>query len=263
VGINKGGATVERPWSESSEGPKPNPSHRWGARCSSHGCPAVFRGSQQVPQRRTGTLCFQGCRDLTSTWHPSGGLGPSDDSLHGLSSTHTSRSTRPSLEQRPVRCWPAGAPAWDRREHPPRAILAAHEVKHLDHLVSRSSYRVKLLLQLPKRVPQPRRSRPGWPWAAWIASADKAHKVHGDGGAEACSSTPHAAGISTLTRPPAAAGGLRSQVPDLVHGPRELLDCRQLQQAGRRDRTRFFDRRSRAGIDLAASAIIPGRQSLN
>ena len=32
-------------------------------------------------------------------------------------------------------------------------------------------------------------------------------------------------------RPPAAAGGLRSQVPDLVHGPRELLDCRQLQQA--------------------------------
>ena len=37
----------------------------------------------------------------TSTWHPSGGLGPSDDLLHGLSSTHTSRSTRPSLEQRP------------------------------------------------------------------------------------------------------------------------------------------------------------------
>jgi len=40
-------------------------------------------------------------------------------------------------------------------EHPPRAILAAHEVKHLDHLVSRSSYQVKLLLQLPKRVPAP------------------------------------------------------------------------------------------------------------
>ena len=38
-------------------------------------------------------------------------------------------------------------------EHPPRAILAAHEVKHLDHLVSRSSNRVELLLQLPKRVP--------------------------------------------------------------------------------------------------------------
>jgi hypothetical protein len=27
-----------------------------GARCSSHGCPAVFRGSQQVPQRRTDAL---------------------------------------------------------------------------------------------------------------------------------------------------------------------------------------------------------------
>jgi hypothetical protein len=65
-------------------------------------------------------------------------------------------------------------------------------------------------------------------------------------------------------RPPAAAGGLSSQVPDLVHGPRELLDCCQLRQAGRRERTRLiFDRRSRAGIDLAASAIIPGRQSLN
>ena len=45
-------------------------------------------------------------------------------------------------------------------EHPPRpagypvtSILAAHEVKHLDHLVSRSSYLIKLLLQLSKRVP--------------------------------------------------------------------------------------------------------------
>ena len=63
-------------------------------------------------------------------------------------------------------------------------------------------------------------------------------------------------------RPPAAAGGLWSQVPDLGLGPRELLDCRQLQQAGRRERTRSFDRRSRAGIDLAASAITPARQSL-
>jgi hypothetical protein len=66
-------------------------------------------------------------------------------------------------------------------------------------------------------------------------------------------------------RPPAAAGGLRSQVPDLVHGPRELLPCSKLppalQQAGRRERTRSFDRRSKAGIDLAASAIILGRQS--
>jgi hypothetical protein len=37
-------------------------------------------------------------------------------STASLSSTHTSRSTRPSLEQRPARCWPAaaGAPARDR-----------------------------------------------------------------------------------------------------------------------------------------------------
>jgi hypothetical protein len=40
----------------------------------------------------------------------------------------------------------------------------------------------------------------------------------------------HASGSRYIDpdRPPAAAGGLRSQVPDLVHGPRELLDCRQL-----------------------------------
>jgi hypothetical protein len=40
-------------------------------------------------------------------------------------------------------------------EHPPRAILAAHDVKHLDLLVDRSSRGVELLLQLPKRVPAP------------------------------------------------------------------------------------------------------------
>ena len=61
-------------------------------------------------------------------------------------------------------------------------------------------------------------------------------------------------------RPPAAAGGLRSPFPDLVHGPRELLDCRQLQRRlvdERTDRPAAFDRRSKAGIDLAASAITP------
>jgi hypothetical protein len=52
---------------------------------------------------------------------------------------------------------PRGAPARDRAPAAgyPRLPLASHEVKHLDHLVSRSSYRVKLLLQLPKRVPAP------------------------------------------------------------------------------------------------------------
>ena len=33
-------------------------------------------------------------------------------------------------------------------EHPPRAILAVHEVDHLNHLVSRSSHLAELLLQL-------------------------------------------------------------------------------------------------------------------
>eukprot|EP00964_Phaeocystis_antarctica_P043318 scaffold24859_cov71-Phaeocystis_antarctica.AAC.6 len=43
-------------------------------------------------------------------------LNPSGDLRHGLSSTHTSRSKRPSPspEQRPARCWPAGAPVRDR-----------------------------------------------------------------------------------------------------------------------------------------------------
>eukprot|EP00964_Phaeocystis_antarctica_P152392 scaffold120262_cov33-Phaeocystis_antarctica.AAC.1 len=40
---------------------------------------------------------------------------------------------------------------------------------------------------------QPRPSRLGWPGAAWIACADKAHTVDGDGGARECSLTPHAA----------------------------------------------------------------------
>ena len=37
-------------------------------------------------------------------------------------------------------------------DYPPRDDLAAHEVQHLNHLVPRSSSRVELLLQLPKRV---------------------------------------------------------------------------------------------------------------
>ena len=38
-------------------------------------------------------------------------------------------------------------------EHPPRAILVAHDVEHLDHLVRRSSQLAELLLQLAKMVP--------------------------------------------------------------------------------------------------------------
>ena len=59
-------------------------------------------------------------------------------------------------------------------------------------------------------------------------------------------------------RPPAAAGGLRSQYPDLVLGAQQPLDCRQLWQAGRRVLTRSFDTKSKASIDLAALAIKPG-----
>ena len=59
-------------------------------------------------------------------------------------------------------------------------------------------------------------------------------------------------------RPPAADGGLRSQYPDLVLGPRQPLDCRQLRQAVRRVSTRSFDTRAKGSIDLVASAIKPG-----
>ena len=49
-----------------------------------------------------------------------------------------------------------------------------------------------------------RPSRPGWPWAAQMACARKAHKVEDDGGAEACSRAPQAASLATLAtlRPP-------------------------------------------------------------
>ena len=66
--------------------------------------------------------------------------------------------------------------------------------------------------------------------------------------------------------PPAAPGGLVSLVPDLVLRPRKPLDSYdsgELQQPGRRDTTRFFGTGSRVPMDWAASAIKPGRQSLN
>ena len=78
----------------------------------------------------------------------------------------------------------------------------------------------------------------------------KAHKVDADGGAEACSST-HASGSRHIGpgRPPAAAGGLGSQVPDLVLGwPSAAADSGELQQAGRRDTTRFFAMGSDHGV---------------
>ena len=63
--------------------------------------------------------------------------------------------------------------------------------------------------------------------------------------------------------PPAAPGRLLSLVPDLVLGPRKVLDFGELQQPGRRGTTRFFGTGSRVPMDWAASAIKPARQSLN
>jgi hypothetical protein len=150
------------------------PMHVPGAPRTSHGCPAVFRGSQQpgaaeahgrsvfntrlsrpdehlAPQRRLGSLG----RPRTTYSTDSQALTPQE--AHGRRSSNGRQAKVLVGAGQPVR--PPGT------EHPPRAILAAHcikIVKHLDHLVSRSSYRVKLLLQLP-RVYQPRHSRPGWP----------------------------------------------------------------------------------------------------
>ena len=63
--------------------------------------------------------------------------------------------------------------------------------------------------------------------------------------------------------PPAAPGRLLSLVPDLVLGPRKPLDIGELQQPGRTGTTRFFGTGSTRPMVWAASAIKPGRQSLN
>ena len=82
-------------------------------------------------------------------------------------------------------------------EHPPRAILVAHEVEHLDHLVRRSRQLAELLLQLEKMVP-PASFSTGLALSWSLACARKAHKVEDDGGAEACSRAPQAAALATL-----------------------------------------------------------------
>ena len=48
-----------------------------------------------------------------------------------------------------------------------------------------------------------------------------------------------------------------------ILGPRKALDFGELQQPGRRGTTRFFGTRSKVSMDWAASAIKPGRRSLN
>ena len=73
-----------------------------------------------------------------------------------------------------------------------------------------------------------------------MACAGKAHQVDGDGGAQACSSTPQAAGTSTLValRPPLGGWYPRCQTSFLA--PSAAADSGELQQAGRRDTTRSF-----------------------
>ena len=85
-----------------------------------------------------------------------------------------------------------------------------------------------------------RPSRPGWPWAASIAYARKAHTVEDNGGAEACSSAPQAACPATLVTLRPLLGVSDPLVPDLILGPRKPLDFGELQQPVRRDTTRFF-----------------------
>ena len=96
----------------------------------------------------------------------------------------------------------------------------------LDHLVLpvpfELQYLVKLLLQLPKRVPAKSFSV-GLVWSSVDGRhPDKAHKVDGDRGAEVCSSTPQTAGTSTLValQPPLVAWDPRCQVSFLALGSR-------------------------------------------
>ena len=63
--------------------------------------------------------------------------------------------------------------------------------------------------------------------------------------------------------PPAAYGRLGYLVPDPILGAVKHVDFGELQQSGRKDTTRFFGTRSKVPMDWSASAIKPGRRSLN
>ena len=75
---------------------------------------------------------------------------------------------------------------------------------------------------------------------------------------------PQAALLATLValHPPLGAWDPRCQISFLTVA-RQPLDFGELQQAGRRERTRPFGMRSKACIDLAASAIKSCRRCLN
>eukprot|EP00964_Phaeocystis_antarctica_P052268 scaffold30584_cov47-Phaeocystis_antarctica.AAC.1 len=96
---------MDTPWRGTSSG--------WCVRCSPHSCLSVVRGPSHWRRESRGPpfsrLSLPGVSANTNDC-----LYPSGDLSHGLPPTHPSRSRRPSPEQRPARCWPAGAPARDR-----------------------------------------------------------------------------------------------------------------------------------------------------
>ena len=132
-----------------------DPSRRWGAKCSP--------GRDNLENRASVRLCGTCWEPLKTAGQPCdehlapqrwlGSLGRPTPRAPSQALTPQEAHGRRSSNGRQGAGQPVRGPPGT--EHPPRAILAAHEVKHLDHLVSRSSYRVKLLLQLPKRVPAP------------------------------------------------------------------------------------------------------------
>ena len=101
--------------------------------------------------------------------------------------------------------------------------------------VSQLARVVELLLQLPQQAPATAFSV--LPGAALIACADKAHTVNGDGGAEACAVSTHAACTSTLValRPPLRVCKPFFKLSFLTLG--SPLDFGELQTTGRRDAT--------------------------
>jgi hypothetical protein len=102
---------------------------------------------------------------------------------------------------------------------------------------------------------------------AWHQGRAEAHCTGGDRSRSAVADGDghviEAACISTLValRPPLGAWYPRCQTSFLA--PSAAADSGELQQAGRRDTTRSFGMSSKVCVGWAASAITPGRQSLN
>ena len=141
---------------------------------------------------------------------------------------------------------PEGAPR-PGTEHPPRAVLAAHEVRHLNHLVSRSRYRVEILLRLSKRVPAMSFSAglrlskrvPAMSLSAGLARSGVVGARHTRSTVTEGLRRARARPRRPAYRPWSPSSGRRwgSAMPgtyqiSLVLGPRQPLDSGELQQAG-------------------------------